>query len=664
MAGSANDMKWWEVAQLVTALIGLVSVLIAIYTFFWQWKVRAVTFDRNRICADKHAMGYFVANSWRGNLFWRTTQLPLIPTVRGVIEAGDDLLWTSSVIESMRWSDGEVSWLSLYQGVFNEIVWKPESDTEYERRSSALAPIIKQAQRHKEAVQISQGFLAEMSQRERCCVKNLYARVKGRLRSVTDRTADEEAVDHDNDEEDGRDECSRHLLYVIPPNQAPTLLDCVRPLDQYGKPNSNIGVSPLPRRLRNLCRLWILGQRPCIEIRREELAALMLIFGITLKCRSSPTRSRLIGDGAFGVYLRGNLNGPDYMITLKRGRRLRELYGSKGSGYTTMHAKWLGAGAIPWGNLEPGYIRMIWMTEEVVNGISEGQSVIDSWPDHEWSPQLHFLVSLQDVSGRNIDGHLGVTHGIQHGHLLGCFLKRDGSKPIHEERARWERAVASIAFGGLVPQTSPEVQRAVAFTVSGRTGEQGEAGSLYNQLEILANSIDTQMPNDNLFGKFVTWRRTSLGNDPETILNKPAHPSPATAAATFGRYMTMLEFFAAKSYRQQEKEKTLGMHREEIFEESAKLIGRCYSDAVKRAGGYCETKLGDEVVTLRQNLVLGNIGKHDCACLVRCILAAWAGQVFRIRIFERRDQLGRKKEDTHGCSYTFLEDLPMVAALG
>jgi hypothetical protein len=105
-----------------------------------------------------------------------------------------------------------------------------------------------------------------------------------------------------------------------------------------------------------------------------------------------------------------------------------------------------------------------------------------------------------------------------------------------------------MAFGWLVPQTSPEVERAVAFTVSGRTGEQGEAGKLYNQLEILAHSIDRLMPTDNLFGKFVAWRRTSLGHDREIILDKPAHPSPATAATTFGRYMTMLEFFATRSH--------------------------------------------------------------------------------------------------------------------
>lgn len=120
-----------------------------------------------------------------------------------------------------------------------------------------------------------------------------------------------------------------------------------------------------------------------------------------------------------------------------------------------------------------------------------------------------------------------------------------GANPIREP-ATWQRAVAGIAFGGLVPQSCSLVADAVAFTVGGTNIE-----GCINEIEELVNDLyvlNTRTDEEKLwiFGTFVQERCQSRSWIETDNWTRPVRLSTPWSAITFRRYMCLLEIVAAR----------------------------------------------------------------------------------------------------------------------
>jgi hypothetical protein len=239
--------------------------------------------------------------------------------------------------------------------------------------------------------------------------------------------------------------------------------------------------------------------------------------------------------------------------------------------------------------------------------------------------------------------------------ILGAILHADG-RPIGSN-CTWPRAVAGIAFGGLVPQAAALLADAVSFTVA------GTFGGCLNALEELVNKLHHFDTESQAFGPYVA-RRVAARYGVENIdYAVPIRGVPWDAAAIFGRYMNLLERITARCDFPVNICGASPM--EAVYEASCTLISETYLAALLKDGPRYAEDLGLAV----RNVTAG-LQKHsllsaaDCAVVVRCILAAWSAQVPYIDLEEN---LNRRDTELHCCQanrLATLEDLPAVSALG
>ena len=89
----------------IFSIVGFIGVLIAIATYYDALRKRAAEKDVGQVCCDPKRMCYFAVKSPSPLNLWncgKDVELPKVPKVSAIIEAGDDLVSTVSGHKSKR----------------------------------------------------------------------------------------------------------------------------------------------------------------------------------------------------------------------------------------------------------------------------------------------------------------------------------------------------------------------------------------------------------------------------------------------------------------------------------------------------------------------------------------------------------------------------------
>lgn len=118
------DEKPWVVSQTVASWISVLGVAFALWAIVQERIQRVRSRDDARIATDPVKMDYFYVKraSWLATFLGGSTDPPQLTTIRGLIEAGDNGLWTSAAIDQVRrsWHD-EICWVPLYRSIFKMV---------------------------------------------------------------------------------------------------------------------------------------------------------------------------------------------------------------------------------------------------------------------------------------------------------------------------------------------------------------------------------------------------------------------------------------------------------------------------------------------------------------------------------------------------------------
>jgi hypothetical protein len=117
------DEKPWMVSQTVAAWISVLGVALALIPLLQERIIRIKNRNAGRMSSDPDKMSYFYVTppSNLKALFGECTKEPRLTTIRGLIHAGDQYLWTSAALDQLKISRGEICWVPLYRSVFNTV---------------------------------------------------------------------------------------------------------------------------------------------------------------------------------------------------------------------------------------------------------------------------------------------------------------------------------------------------------------------------------------------------------------------------------------------------------------------------------------------------------------------------------------------------------------
>jgi len=397
---------------------------------------------------------------------------------------------------------------------------------------------------------------------------------------------------------------------------------------------------------------WLLHGSLCLSVSASETMALATILGIPLEVNDY-TQS-IKGIGAFGSSLEIGRQSPPPKIELSFSPHWSEPVPPCCSGYTIVMAKNIAFGCVPFSE-NKYWVNAIYVNIEVLEDIKTGRAIADI--SGYGGASMQYLWQLPAAKTSSTYFHPR-GHWVEDGSRIGAVesVKGDqiyvlpavGSSPETEparHEATWQRAVAGIAFGGLVPQSCSLVAEAVAFTVGGTNLE-----GCINEIEELINDLYDVLPGADeeklmIFGTFVQERcltRNWIETDDWT---RPVRLNTPWAATTFRRYMSLLEIIAARFWSGDDLRRM-----ENLFQKTHEAVTAIYKAAVKahllknhEAGAptweltgeekrILELDLGHALASARGKLKKGDLLTLDDATLiVRCLLAAWAAQVPIIR---------------------------------
>jgi len=610
-----SDEFKYVVAQTVGTFLGLLAIGFAVAALLSERVRRVRADDERRFTSDPSVLGCFHSrpvswprsrwprSSWLGSLWGGRTEVLRLPSITGLVEIGDSGAWTSSTLDLMTEKHSEQTWVNLYESVATSVVTsaklhaKPGKEVWEDEAWENEEPVPTFLKRIGEA------------QHQENHIPSMW---------------------HDRQSAYKADKLSS--LYREP-----------------SPPQSNESKRGLVR----LTSTWIVQDKACIGVTREELAALALIMGVAFSRLGNSLY--LSGVGAFGLSLDISHAGTNWFISLAQGSRIPRHVASMGSGYTTLMAKHLACGSVPFAQSE-FWVRSVYVRDDVYRAITSGDNIIDIRAFG--GDSLEFLRRLP--AEKPTDAYYGTRSHSGMENKVGVIFHADGKT----EAGKWPRAVTRIAFGGLVPQAHPNVVSAVKFTVAGSIND------CIENLERLIDKLQRLALDDDkgLFGENV--RNRCQYEEEHTLINYtfPSKDSnPPDAAAIFARYSNLLERVVALVLRQKkenasETSQTLNgaapgvvaatealVSKNDVFEAAASEIQKAYEAAVinerlKATSSEDKTEdlgalLGDVISRVEEDPVTKQavIKLKDCAIIVRCVLAAWA---FTVPLIEVKQAAG------------------------
>jgi len=429
------------------------------------------------------------------------------------------------------------------------------------------------------------------------------------------------------------------------------------------------------RVLSRLTSMWIVRGKACIGVTREELAALAIVMGVTFPRRDQSLY--LSGVGGFGLSLDISHADTSWSISVVQGSRLPRHAASMGDGYTTLMAKHLACGSVPFAQ-NNSWILSVYVTPNVYNTLKTGGKIVDKRAFG--GDSLEFLRRLP--GDKLIDAFYGTAVATP-GSSVGLIFHADGKT----EAGKWPRAVAGIAFGGLVPQASPNVVAAVKFTVAGVNLE-GCIENLENLIDLLhRKAVLKPAEEENLFGENVLQRYHVDGHSFVNYTFPSEHSNPPDAAAIFARYSNLLGRVVALAIdHTKDPGSATSVDENDVFEAAISGIQKVYESAVAMELNqtFIDTELANKDLGAVLEKLIGKLDDpknhhkifmgqpaielSDCADIVRCVLAAWA---FTVPLIEVKQAAGtgslsdnsRAPDGNKVPNEIVLASLPPVSAL-
>ncbi len=254
-AAADNDYPW-VIAQTAAAYFGLIAVVAAVATLLSERVRRVREQDERRFTSGASStLGCFHAElvSWPRSLLGKRTAALKVPSIAGLIEAGDRCAWTSSALDLILENYSEQTWVKLYELLLTSIASQtdklPKEWMNQEPVPTFLARVSSDG--HKQ-----DHIIPEMWHTRQTAYR------------------DEKLIS-----------ACRQLEVVK------------NPLQQQTRPERN--EREIHRGLSRLTSTWIVRGRACIGTTREELAALAIIMGMAFTKQDSALY--LTGFGGFGL---------------------------------------------------------------------------------------------------------------------------------------------------------------------------------------------------------------------------------------------------------------------------------------------------------------------------------------------------------------------------
>jgi hypothetical protein len=150
-------------------------------------------------------------------------------------------------------------------------------------------------------------------------------------------------------------------------------------------------------------KLWLVKGQPCIEISREELAGFALVLGIplTMDNDNEAAVTTICGTGPFGVHIRGRIVGLDWRLHLTLQHKQVTHRPSEGSGYSTLFAKHIACGCIPFSQ-SLSWTDTIFVDEPAFKAIRNSAYKIVPHESVGIDPALRYLSRLPAARGLSV----------------------------------------------------------------------------------------------------------------------------------------------------------------------------------------------------------------------------------------------------------------------
>lgn len=411
------------------------------------------------------------------------------PTLSGFIKAGDEGVYSSTLFNTLHGPPSEIPLDLLYSSFANELRARPVAE-----RSTYPSELSK--------------FLSTADRPRR--VRSLRATRDGRpeLRASAPRKSIDLA-----EMGIGRSRSRK---------TSPTLVSTFNAL-----PSESGSQSPIHALwTQDVRHAQLFEGRLGTQLSGSELAALSIILGspVDLIDHGEKGRTELrssIGGGAHGIVISAKrLEGGGYHITLSRQERSISQLPAQGSGYSTLYAKHLAAGSLPF-SLDNKTVNAILITNDTLEALTSG-APLHLQRTSTRSRASRFLASLPNSREPTF-------------HTL-TPSSASTSTP------RLLLALSALPFtGGLPPLASTSLVQTVAFVASGGL----VPGHLLQRLDALVEKVHRHAPTLRLFGPLLDDSNAGVRYRMRERLRKragsPLAEPLADRAARTHRYVTLLE---------------------------------------------------------------------------------------------------------------------------
>lgn len=416
-----------------------------------------------------------------------------VPTISGIIKAGDEGVYSSTLFNALHGHPGELPLDAVHEAFANELRARPMTErSAYPSEISKFLSTSKKLRRG-QSVKTTKDGRPEMPPRASRNSIDLSELGLGRSRS-TRRTA---------------------------PNLISTFN--VLPFESGG---------PMPahgRWTQELQHAQYFEGRTGVTVTPRELAALSLVLGShveftsTQKVNRNNEQESSTSKGAFGISISASkAEKGNYRISLTQHKRKVARQPARGSGFSTLHAKHLASGSLPFSS-DRKTINTIIITNETLEALKTGT-------------RLHLSKHAANTKGSQFLASLPSSRELSFHVLAPSSTSTSTPRLLH--------AIAELPFtGGLTPLATLPIIQTVQFVASGGL----VPGRLLQRLDALVEKVHRHAPHLQLFGPLLEDRNAGLLFRERERLGKLATGSPsvddslADKVARMHRYITLLE---------------------------------------------------------------------------------------------------------------------------
>ena len=421
-----------------------------------------------------------------------------VPTLSAILKAGDEAVFSSSLLNAHHGAAGELSLQHIYDAFANELRSRPP--VERAALSQATTSFLSSTKKLQRTQSISSSPQSRPELAKRASRKSVDV-----IRNSIDLT----------DLGIGR---SRSVKKA-----APSLVTLLHP------PASATGnTGPIHDHWdQDLQHPLRLQGRTAVPVTGHELAALSVVLGSPIDIAIDAQGEKFESwantyKGALGVSIAATTTGDgSYHISLASNKRNVSQLPAKGSGYSTLHAKHHASGSLLYES-DRNRTHSIIITHETLEHLKTGTPLILQ-PTEADTSGAQFLARLP--SSRSPSFHTCVP----------STTTNQTSRLIH--------AIGDLVFtGGLTPFASAPLIKTVQFVASGGL----VPGRLLQRLDALVEKVHHQAPHLQLFGPLLEQSNTHLRFRVNERLAKLATGTVtdevlAEKVARMSRYVTLLE---------------------------------------------------------------------------------------------------------------------------